>query len=112
MRNIDSLKNSAEFKEVYENGKSLANRLLAVYVLKKEGPFRLGISVSRKVGGSVIRHRVTRLIRESYISVKDSLPDDVWMVVIARPYCRGKSKDEIEAALRHMIKSHGLKKNG
>ena len=109
MKNINSLKNSKEFREVYENGKSLANRLLIVYVLKKEGPFRLGITVSRKVGGSVVRHRVTRLIRESYISLKNEFPDGLWVVVIARPSCRECSQKEIENALLHMINRHGIK---
>ena len=111
MKNISSLKNTSEFREVYVNGKSLANRLLIVYVLKKEGPFRIGISVSKKVGNSVIRHRVTRLIRESYISVKESLPDGIWMVVVARPACRDKKEEDIESAFVHMIKCHGLISN-
>lgn len=108
MKNINSLKNSSEFKEVYENGKSLADRLLVVYVLKKEGPLRLGISVSRRVGGSVVRHRVIRLIRESYLSHKDELPEGYWIVVIARPFCRDKNKKEIENSFMRIIKRHGI----
>lgn len=67
MRNIDSLKNYSEFKKVYDNGKSYANKYLVMYAVRnEEDRQRLGISVSKKVGNSVVRHRVTRLIRESF----------------------------------------------
>ena len=112
MKNINSLKNTAEFKEVYEIGRSLANRLLVVYVLKKESPLRIGISVSKKVGKSTDRHRVTRLIRESYISLKNEIPENLWIVVAARPFCKGKTKEDIESALRHALKHHNILKNG
>ena len=63
----ESLKKNQDFKVVYQNGTSYANRLLVMYVLKNQHmKNRLGISVSKKVGNSVVRHRLTRLIRESY----------------------------------------------
>ena len=63
----ESLKKNKDFKIVYQNGTSYANRLLVMYVLKNQHKKnRLGISVSKKVGNSVVRHRLTRLIRESY----------------------------------------------
>ena len=76
MRNIDSLKNSSQFKEVYEQGESKANKLLVLYVLYKEGGKKLGISAGKKIGNSVVRHRAVRLIRESYVAVKDRLPEN------------------------------------
>lgn len=112
MKNINSLKTTAEFKEVYTKGRVLSNGLLAVYVLKKEGPLRIGISVSRKVGGSVVRHRVTRLIRESYLAYKEELPGNVWIVVVARAGCRGKNEKDIEGAFRNALKRHGIIGNG
>ena len=112
MKNINSLTNTKEFKEVYENGRSKANRLLIVYVLKKEGPLKIGISVSKKVGNSVKRHRTIRLIRESYLSLKEEIPDGYWIVVVAKPLCREKKEGEVESAFRHMMKCHGLIKNG
>ena len=67
MRFSESLKKNRDFQTVYNKGKSLANSYLVMYVmdngLEKN---RLGISVSKKVGNSVVRHRLTRLIRESY----------------------------------------------
>ena len=108
MKNINSLKNSSEFKEVYNRGRSKANKLLVVYILEKEGPSRIGISVSKKVGNSVERHRTTRLIRESYLSVKEEIPDGYWIVVVARAFCRGKKQPEVEEAFRHLLRCRGL----
>ena len=67
MKFSESLKKNSDFQKVYRQGKSYANRYLVMYVLENhtEGN-RLGISVSKKVGNSVIRHHLTRLIRESY----------------------------------------------
>ena len=63
----DSLKKNDDFRNVYKKGKSFANRYLVMYVLENHtDKNRLGISVSKKVGNSVVRHRVTRLVRESY----------------------------------------------
>ena len=63
----ESLKKNRDFQYVYKNGKSYANKYLVMYVLENNmSGNRLGISVSKKVGNSVVRHRVTRLIRESY----------------------------------------------
>ena len=110
MRNIDSLKNTSQFKEVYDNGKSYANRLLVLYVLKAEEGKKLGISASKKVGNSVVRHRTVRLIRESFLSVKDRLPEGIKMVVVARPAIAGKKQSEVTEALLHLCRLQGLLK--
>ena len=63
----ESLKKNYDFQQVYRKGKSYANKYLVMYVLENNmDKNRLGISVSKKVGNSVVRHRITRLIRESY----------------------------------------------
>ena len=63
----DSLKNTQQFNNVYKSGKYYANKYLVMYVLENDLSFnRVGISVSKKVGNSVVRHRLTRLVRESY----------------------------------------------
>ena len=63
----ESLKKYPEFQAVYKNGRTFANRYLVMYV-KENGTKRnrIGISVSKKVGNSVVRHRMTRLVRESF----------------------------------------------
>ena len=67
MKFSESLKKNDQFREVYKRGKSLANKYLVIYVLENNLEInRLGISVSKKVGNSVVRHHLARLIRESY----------------------------------------------
>lgn len=108
MRDIDSLTSSPQFKEVYEQGQSKANKLLVLYVLHKEGGKKLGISAGKKIGNSVVRHRAQRLIRESYKAVKDRLPEDCRMVIVARAQIAGKKQPEVEEALLHLCKLHKL----
>ena len=75
MKYSESLKKNRDFRNVYTNGKSLANHYLVMYLLPNElNRNRLGISVSKKVGNSVVRHRLTRLIRESYRMSEETFP--------------------------------------
>ena len=111
MRNIDSLRNYSEFKNVYENGKSYANRYLIMYVIKNEmNSQRLGISVSKKVGNSVVRHRVTRLIRESFRLNRNLLNSSLSIVIVSRTTAKDKGYKEIESAFMHLCKLHGIVK--
>jgi len=72
---------------------------------------RIGISVSKKVGNSVVRHRITRLIRESYRLSKDSILEGYDIVVVARVDAKGKNFSEINSALLHLIRLHKIGKN-
>ena len=102
MKYSESLKKTKDFQNVYRRGKSYANRYLVMYVLSNqtEGN-RLGISVSKKVGNSVIRHHLTRLIRESYRLHEDMFNNGLDIVVIARSTARDISYHETESALLH-----------
>lgn len=111
MKFSGSLKRSADFQRVYKEGKSYANRYLVMYVLKNQTERnRLGISVSKKVGNSVVRHRVTRLIRESYRLQEDIFNSGLDMVVIARNSAKDRTCQEIESALLHLGKLHRILK--
>ena len=67
MKYSESLKKNRDFQLVYREGTSYANRHLVMYVRENRlGRNRIGISVSKKVGNSVVRHHLTRLIREGY----------------------------------------------
>lgn len=103
MKFSESLKKNSDFQKVYRQGKSYANRYLVMYVLENhtEGN-RLGISVSKKVGNSVIRHHLTRLIRESYRLHEDMFNNGLDIVVIARSTARDISYNETESALLHL----------
>ena len=111
MKSIFSLKNSLEFGNVYKQGKSYANKYLVMYIKDNNLEFnRIGISVSKKVGNSVIRHRVTRLIRESYRLNKEKLAIGKDIVVVARINSKGKNYWEIESAFMHLASLHQIKK--
>ncbi len=109
MRNIDSLKNYNDFKQVYEGGRSYANKYLVMYVVKnEEDRIRLGISVSKKVGNSVVRHRLTRLIRESFRLNMSLLNNGLSIVVVGRTTAGGKGYRDIEEAFMHLCRLHKI----
>ena len=105
----ESLKKNQDFKVVYQNGTSYANRLLVMYVLKNQHmKNRLGISVSKKVGNSVVRHRIKRLIRESFRTHSKEWKAGYDIVVIARQEAKDKDYKKIESALMHLGKHHHI----
>ena len=106
-----SLKKNFQFRFVYNKGKSLANRYLVMYVVKNRkytDTNRLGISVSKKVGKSVVRSHVTRLIRESYRLSESRILPGYDIVVIARVNAADASYHDIEKALLSLLKKHDL----
>ena len=109
MKYSESLKKTKDFQNVYRRGKSYANRYLVMYVLSNqtEGN-RLGISVSKKVGNSVIRHHLTRLIRESYRLHEDMFNSGLDIVVIVRGTARDASFHQISSALKHLGGLHKI----
>ena len=103
------MKKNRDFQNVYNNGKSYANKYLVMYVLENNlNKNRIGISVSKKVGNSVIRHHITRLIRESYRLQEDVFNSSLDIVVIARSAAREVGYKEIESALLHLGGLHGI----
>ena len=81
----ESLKKNRDFRNVYQQGKSYANRYLVMYVMNNDlNKNRVGISVSKKIGNSIVRHRITRLIRESYRLNEDKFLCGYDIVIISR----------------------------
>lgn len=109
MKFSDSLKKNADFKMVYSRGVSYANRYLVMYVLKNgTSQNRLGISVSKKVGNSVIRHHLTRLIRESYRLQEELFNSGLDIVIVARVTAKDCNYHQIEEALLHLGSLHKI----
>jgi ribonuclease P protein component len=109
MQFSESLKKNHQFQFVYKNSKSYANNYLVMYV-KENGLDinRIGISVSKKVGNSVVRHRLAGLIRESY-RLNESKFHSGWdIVVVARQGAKGRNYFEINSAMLHLAKLHRI----
>jgi ribonuclease P protein component len=102
------LTRSADFERVYRQGRSHGNRYLVLYAFPRsgEGEARLGVSVSRKVGGAVDRSRVKRLLREAVASPEVAMPEGHDVVVVARPDARELAQREglagVQQALREL----------
>ena len=109
MQFSESLKKNHQFQFVYKNGVSYANKYL-VMIIKENGleKNRIGISVSKKVGNSVVRHHVTRLIRESYRLHESVFNSGLDIVVVARNSAAQAGFYEIESALLHLAKLHKI----
>jgi ribonuclease P protein component len=109
------LSRSAEFERVYRQGRSVSNRHLVLYSFPNESIDRprLGLSVSRKVGGAVERNRVKRLLREAFHGVEAELEGGHDVVVVARPEARELAEREglegIDGALAELIGRAGLR---
>lgn len=103
MKYSSSLKKNDEFRRVYRFGRSKANRNLILYVWKNNSnENHLGISVSKKVGNSVVRHHMTRLIREAYRLHEDEFNTGLDLVVVVRCGDKKSKLDEYESSLLHL----------
>jgi ribonuclease P protein component len=99
------LSRSADFDRVFRQGRSQANRVLVLYAFPRPGEPepRLGLSVSRKVGGAVERNRVKRLLREAFAAEAARAPAGHDVVLVARPAAREVAQREGLAGLREAL---------
>lgn len=109
MKKTVSLKKNSSFQKVYKSGASYANKHFVMIILKNNLTInRLGITVSKKVGKSVVRSRVTRLIKEAYRLNEEKMSVGFDIVVIARVACNGLSFLYVERSLMHLLKKHSI----
>ncbi|MEZ5125887.1 MAG: ribonuclease P protein component [Thermoleophilia bacterium] len=87
---LSRLSRSSDFQRIYRRGNSTASRFLVLYAFRRadarddESP-RLGLSVSKKLGGAVVRNRIKRLLREAFLANRHNLSGEYDLVLIARP---------------------------
>lgn len=113
---IYRLKKNFEFKIIYRRGKSFANDILVMYILRnKKNKDRdlniynkLGVSVSKKVGNSVVRSRSKRLISESFRLNDEFITKGYDFIFIARNPIKDKNFGDVEKAMKNLFKKAGL----
>ena len=111
MSKMITLKNSREFGSVYSTRNSVANKYLVMYLRSNGLDYnRLGISVSKKVGNSVVRHHITRLLRESVRKNDALVKEGNRIVIVARKDVSGKTFKEVDGAVFHLLKIHDILK--
>lgn len=104
MKAANRLRKNNEFRRVYKEGNSMANKLLILYIRKNDLDYnRAGFTVSKKVGKSVVRSKVKRQIRESYRLNDGKVIQGYDLVFVARAGCSEATYKEIESALLHLL---------
>lgn len=107
------LKSNDEFQVVFKNGQSFANRQLVLYYIPKKDQehFRIGLSVSKKVGNAVVRNRIKRYLRQAFHELESDIKPAHDFVVIARAPTKTLDFHETKKSLIHVLhKSKLLKK--
>ena len=109
----ESMKKTIDFRNVYGNGKSYANKYIVLYVWKNNGSTnKLGISCSKKIGNSVVRHRFARRVREAYRLHEDMFNSGLDIVVVARACAKEATYFDIKDSLLSLAGKARIIKNG
>ncbi|WP_025681309.1 ribonuclease P protein component [Paenibacillus massiliensis] len=107
------LRNRADFGRVYRHGKSFANHQLVVYWFRKKevDQFRVGISVSKKIGNAVVRNRMRRLIKEIMRHHEHEIIDHIDLIFIVRKGAVSMSYQNLEKSVLHVLRKASLLKS-
>lgn len=113
MKKSFRVKREKDFKAIFKDGTSFANRKFVIYQLEnQQNHFRVGLSVSKKLGNAVTRNQIKRRIRHILQSVKGSLVEHVDFVVIARKGVETLEYAEMEKNLLHVLKLSKIYQEG
>ena len=109
MKRFPSIKKNSEFQHIYRSGASYANRLLVMYIERNgEDGNRIGISVSKKVGNSIVRHHITRLLREIFRLNNERIETGLNIVLVARGAAKESDYRHLEGAYMHLCGLHHI----
>jgi ribonuclease P protein component len=103
MAQLERLRRSADFRRVFGSGRSVANRLAALYILPTGGGSRVGIAVGRRLGGAVVRNRTKRRWREVLRCEADRIRPGFDVVVVPRRGCLESGFQELRGGLRQLL---------
>lgn len=109
------VKKNEDFSLIFQKGKSVANRQFVLYMLLKENQshFRLGVSVSKKLGNAVTRNRIKRLMKESVRQITGDLKQNYDYLLIARKPCVEMDFHEMKKSISHVFyRGYAFKKKG
>ena len=105
LRKSFRVKKEKDFNAIFQEGKSVANRKFVVYRLENsEQHFRVGLSVSKKLGNAVMRNQIKRRIRHILIDHRNELVDNIDFIVIARKGVENLEYAELEKNLLHVLR--------
>lgn len=105
MNKRQRIKKNDEFQMIFKKGKSFANRQFVVYCLEeKQEYFRIGLSVSKKVGNAVVRNRIKRYIRQAFLELKEEVNSNMNYIIIARNPAAKLDFHETKKSLEHVLK--------
>lgn len=106
------LRKNEEFKRVYKRGKNYWNRNLILYVVENGLDYsRVGFTVTKKVGNSVVRNRTRRRVREIYRKYINNIKEGYDIIIIPKKNVVDIDHKDLESALIHILKLANLFKN-
>jgi len=111
MRNFPSIKKNDDFKLVYKKGRSCANDALIMFAMENnKTESRIGISASKKIGNSIVRHRFARLMRECFRLHNEEMKPGYDIVVVARQPAAKLGYQEISSFYLNLCSRMGITK--
>lgn len=113
MKKAHRIKKNTEFQEVFQKGTSFANRQLVIYYLHKDqqSHFRIGLSVSKKIGNAVIRNQIKRYLRQAFLELDKNIKPDYDIIIIARMPAKSLDFHLMKKSVNHLLyKTQLLKK--
>lgn len=106
---LSRLKKSWEFKKVYRNGRTVVSKNIVLYYCRNYLPYnRIGFSIRKTVGKSVVRNRIRRIYREAFLHMEDKLQTGYDFIVIARKPSKEVSFHDACKELRNLCRKAQL----